>query len=126
MSRAKVVADRLVAKVFSGRRAGNVEAHLSRDDVRDIAEGVYGIGYADGKKAAAKPSSPGERRLAAAGAAQDEAILGLARWVSEYEAELRDALMRDTPDLADELHGLLGAWRDAGTAIRDAAIEAAK
>lgn len=48
MSRANEVANAVVKKVFSGRRANNVEVHLSMDDVRDIAMAAYDAGRKDG------------------------------------------------------------------------------
>jgi hypothetical protein len=54
--RSQEVAERLVAKLFSGRRAGNVEVHLSRDEVAGIATASYDIGYRDGRATPRKPT----------------------------------------------------------------------
>lgn len=129
--RAVEVAKRAVEKLFSRRRSGNVEVHLSRDEVSDIVTVGYDVGYQDGKRAAKPKTDEAAEKIAAAGKAQDDAIHAIAQYVSENESELREALVRgrttgDRPDLADDLRELLKAWRDAGTAIRDAALSAAK
>lgn len=123
--RAQEVAERCVAKLFSGRRAGNVEVHLGRDEVAMIATASYDIGFRDGK-AAGKPTgdervdaarreadtlarldkrSPTEQRESAssalerAGAVQDDAIHAIAQWCSENRAEVLAALARGDADV---------------------------
>ena len=49
--RAVSVARRFVEKLFDGKKADQVERHLSKDEVFEIVRGAYEIGLADGKKA---------------------------------------------------------------------------
>lgn len=128
MKRTNEVAQRIVDKVFSGRRKDNAEVHLSRDELHTFTSAAYEVGFQHG---GAVKLEPKDDAVAKAGEAQVDAIHAIAQYVLENEDELRDTLVRggrlgDRQDLVDDLRKLLRGWRDAGTAVRDAAVQAAK
>jgi hypothetical protein len=53
--KARACALRLVAKMFAGSRSGQVERHLSRDEITEIAEGMFLLGYEQGYGKALDP-----------------------------------------------------------------------
>lgn len=146
MKRTNEVAQKIVGKVFSGRRKDNAEVHLSRDELHTYASAAYEVGFGDGKSfrevrelrlglraPSDAPATDADDAVAKAGEAQLDAIHALAQYVLEHESELRAALVRghprplgDRPDMADDLRELLKEWRAAGTSVRDAAVKAAK
>lgn len=139
-NRAQEVGDRFVEKLFSGRRAKNVEIHVGKDEVREITAGAYRLGFEHGKSAREvrelrlglrAPAVDPSDAVATAVNGQDDAIHAIAQYVLEHEDELRATLVRggrlgDRPDLADDLRELLKGWREAGTEIRDSLVEAGK
>ena len=143
MKRTNEVAQRIVDKVFSGRRKDNAEVHLSRDELHSYASAAFEVGFTDGKTfrevrelrlglrtPSDTPATDTDDAVVKAGEAQLDAIHALAQYVLENESALRAKLVRGRPDdradLADDLRELLKGWRDAGTTVRDAAIKAAK
>lgn len=144
MKRTNEVAQGIVDKTFSGRRKNNAEVHLGRDEVHAIASAAYEVGFTDGKAfrevrelrlglraPSSVPATDPDDAVVKAGEAQLDAIHAIAQYVLENESALRETLVRggrlgDRSDLADDLHELLKGWRDAGTAVRDAALQAAK
>lgn len=135
MKRTNEVAQKIVGKVFSGRRKDNAEVHLSRDELHTYASAAYEVGFQHGGEVKLEPkvaaAIPEDEAVAKAGEAQVDAIHAIAQYVLENEDELRDTLVRggrlgDRQDLVDDIRKLLRGWRDAGTGVRDAALKAAK
>lgn len=138
MKHTNEVAQKIVDKVFSGRRKDNAEVHLSRDELHTYASAAYEVGFQHGGEVKLEPRAPKaaaaipeDEAVTKAGEAQVDAIHAIAQYVLENEDELRDTLVRggrlgDRQDLVDDIRKLLRGWRDAGTGVRDAAIKAAK